>query len=106
MQAITKTYIQMFMEKQNKRVDTLVCLETIPHEEYDEPGFEKTLDYDVLGIDWKDGTYIVLNDWGEAIQIAIEDTRFKILSITPDKNYPTNLLAGVGMNQNNHWKWF
>lgn len=106
MQVYSSLFLSSKMMRENIRVETLVCLEDIPHTTYDEPSFEKNLDYEVLGINWQNESYILMNDWGEAEEILIGDLRFKVDTYAPNKNYPTNFLVGIGMNQRNQWKWF
>lgn len=106
MQVFSITYLKSIMEKDNKRVETLICLENIPHEKYKDLSFEEDLDYEVLGMDWDNETFVVMNDWGEAEEININDPRFKIDSFGPTKDYPTNFLLGIGMNRQNQWRWF
>lgn len=106
MQVFSRTFLKSIMYEKNERVETLVCLENIPHEHYQDFSFGKNLDYEVLGIQWENNTYVILNDWGEAEEITIGDPRFKIDSFAPSRDYPVNFLLGVGMNQQNQWKWF
>ena len=106
MQVFSISYLKSIMDKGNKRVETLICLENIPHETYNDLSFERKLDYEVLGLHWKNETFIVMNDWGEVEEISIRDPRFKIDTFGPSKHYPTNYLLGIGMNRKNEWCWF
>lgn len=106
MQVFTVTYLKTIMEKDDKRLETLVCREDIPHHSYDGLSFEKELEYEILGVHWENNTFVMMNDWGEAEEIAFGDPRFKLNTFTKGKDYPVNFLLGIGMNQMNHWKWF
>ncbi|NER40209.1 hypothetical protein G3M54_00060 [Bacillus megaterium NBRC 15308 = ATCC 14581] len=83
------------MEREDKRIDSLICSENIPHETYSDVSFEENLDYEVLGINWVNESFVVMNDWGEVEEIPIGDPRFKIDNYIPNKQYPTNFLLGV-----------
>ncbi|MFB8425664.1 hypothetical protein ACFC4S_26965 [Priestia megaterium] len=106
MQVFSVTYLKSIMEREDKRIDSLICSENIPHETYSDVSFEENLDYEVLGINWVNESFVVMNDWGEVEEIPIGDPRFKIDNYIPNKQYPTNFLLGVGMNQKNQWRWF
>lgn len=106
MQIYSKNFLHNRITKKNKRVETLVCLENISHDVFKDVSFGADLDYEVLGVSWKNQTYIVMNDWGEPIEIKFSDPRFRIEKIVKGSMYPENLLWDFGMNEENEWIWF
>lgn len=106
MQVFSTSYLKNFMVSNNKRVDTLYCIESIPHPNYNDFIFEKSMDYEVLGINWKNESFVVMNDFGEVTEVSIIDKRFKVEDYIKGHKYPTNFLLGVGMNKMNQWNWF
>lgn len=106
MQVYSASFLKKRITNKNKRVETLICLENIPHDVFDDVSFGVDLDYEVLGVCWKNLTYVVMNDWGEPEEISFTDPRFRIEKIAEDSKYPENLLWDFGMNEGNEWKWF
>lgn len=106
MQIHSTSFVEKCIKNKNKRVETLVCLENIPHELFNDVSFGADLDYEVLGVCWKNQTYVILNDWGEPEEISFTDLRFRIEKIANGSIYPENFLMDYGMNEENEWKWF
>ena len=106
MQVYSAKFLRNHIKIKNKRVETLVCLENIPHDVLNDVSFGAELDYEVLGVCWENNVYVVLDDWGEPTEIDFFDPRFRVEKVVNGNRYPENLLLDYGKNEGNDWKWF